>query len=52
LQKVLSREGERRYTRLSMREKISLQIDTFVADTRKPVGKRQAPQGKAGSPLF
>jgi serine/threonine protein kinase len=52
LQKVLSREGERRYTRLSMREKIRLQIDTFVADRRKPAGKRQAPVGKAGSPLF
>ena len=52
LQKVLSREGERRYTRLSMREKIRLQIDTFVADRRKPAGKRQAPVCKAGSPLF
>jgi hypothetical protein len=52
LQKVLSREGERRYSRLSMREKIRLQIDTFVADRRKPARKRQAPVGKAGSPLF
>jgi serine/threonine protein kinase len=52
LQKVLSREGERRYTRLSMREKISLQIDTFVADTRKPADKPPAPSPKAGSPLF
>ncbi len=52
LQKVLSREGERRYTRLSMSEKIRLQIDTFVADTRKPADKPPVPSRKAGSPLF
>jgi hypothetical protein len=51
LQKVLSREGERRYTRLSMSEKIRLQIDTFVSDTRKPAGKPPSQVGKAGAPL-
>jgi hypothetical protein len=51
LQKVLSREGERRYTRLSMSEKIRLQIDTFVSDTRKPAGKAASQVGKAGAPL-
>jgi hypothetical protein len=52
LQKVLSREGERRYTRLSMSEKIRLQIDTYEADTRKPADKPPAPSRKAASPLF
>ena len=52
LQKVLSREGERRYTRLSMREKIRLQIDSLVADRRKPAEKPSPPTRKAGAPLF
>ncbi|MEQ1659484.1 MAG: serine/threonine-protein kinase, partial [Hylemonella sp.] len=37
LQKELSREGERRYTKLSMAEKMRLQFDTMVADTKKSV---------------
>jgi hypothetical protein len=38
LQKELSREGERRYTKLSVGEKIRLQFDTLVsADGKKPV---------------
>jgi serine/threonine protein kinase len=39
LQKELSREGERRYTKLSVTEKVRLQFDTMVADTRKNVQK-------------
>ncbi|MFT3813958.1 MAG: serine/threonine-protein kinase [Acidovorax sp.] len=39
LQKELSREGERRYTKLSMAEKMRMQIDTLVTDTRKTVQK-------------
>jgi serine/threonine protein kinase len=35
LQKELSREGERRYTKLSMGEKIRLQFDTLVSDGKK-----------------
>jgi eukaryotic-like serine/threonine-protein kinase len=37
LQKELSREGERRYTRLSVAEKVRMQFDNMVADTKKPV---------------
>jgi len=37
LQKELSREGERHYTKLTMGEKMRLQIDTMVADTKKSV---------------
>jgi hypothetical protein len=37
LQKELSREGERRYTKLSVAEKVRLQFDTMVADTKKSV---------------
>jgi serine/threonine protein kinase len=36
LQKELSREGERRYTKLSVAEKVRLQFDNMVADTKKP----------------
>lgn len=39
LQKELSREGERRYTKLSVSEKVRLQFDTMVADTKKNVQK-------------
>ncbi len=39
LQKELSREGERRYTKLSVGEKMRLQLDTLVSDTRKNVQK-------------
>ena len=34
LQKELSREGERRYTKLTVAEKMRLQLDTLVSDTR------------------
>jgi hypothetical protein len=37
LQKELSREGERRYTKLSVTEKVRLQFDTMVSDTKKNV---------------
>jgi len=47
LQKELGREGERRHTRLSMAEKMRLQIGALVSDTRKSVrkisGARDAP---------
>ncbi len=39
LQKELNREGERRYTRLSVGEKVRLQFDTMVSDTKKNVQK-------------
>jgi serine/threonine protein kinase len=40
LQKELSREGERRYTKLSVGEKVRLQLDSIVSsDTKKPVRK-------------
>ena len=35
LQKELSREGERRYTKLTVAEKMRLQLDTLVSDARK-----------------
>jgi hypothetical protein len=37
LQKELSREGERRYTKLSVAEKVRMQFDNMVAETKKPV---------------
>ncbi len=37
LQKELSREGERRYTKLSVAEKVRMQFDNIVADTKKTV---------------
>src|SRR5574343_976620 len=37
LQKELSREGERRYTKLTMAEKMRMQFDTMVSDTKKSV---------------
>ena len=39
LQKELSREGERRYTKLSVAEKMRMQLDTLVTDTKKNVQK-------------
>ena len=36
LQKELSREGERRYTRLSVTEKVRMQFDNMVSDAKKP----------------
>ena len=38
LQKELSREGERRYTKLSVGEKMRLQFDNMVSDTKKRTG--------------
>ena len=39
LQKELSREGERRYTKLSVGEKMRLQFDNMVTDTKKSMKK-------------
>ena len=39
LQKELSREGERHYTKLSVGEKVRLQFDNMVADTKKTARK-------------
>jgi serine/threonine protein kinase len=46
LQKELSREGERRYTKLSVGEKVRLQLDTMVADTKKNVQRVTGLSGK------
>ncbi len=46
LQKELSREGERRYTKLTMGEKMRLQFDTMVADTKKSVKAMPVVGGK------
>jgi serine/threonine protein kinase len=35
LQKELSREGERKYTKLSVTEKVRMQFDSMVTDTKK-----------------
>ena len=37
LQKELSREGERKYTKLTVTEKVRMQFDTMVTDTKKSV---------------
>jgi len=39
LQKELTRPGARRYTKLSVGEKVRLQFDTMVADTKKTIHK-------------
>jgi serine/threonine protein kinase len=39
LQKELNREGARRYTKLSVGEKVRLQFDTMMSDTKKSVQK-------------
>ena len=39
LQKELSREGERQYTKLTIREKVRLQFDNLVSDTKKTARK-------------
>ena len=39
LQKELSREGERRYTKLTVGEKMRMQFDSIVSDTKKTVGR-------------
>ena len=45
LQKELSREGERQYTKLSVGEKVRLQFDNMVNDTKKNL-KRATRLGK------
>ena len=39
LQKELSREDERRYTKLTVGEKVRLQFDNMVSDTKKTARK-------------
>ncbi|MBP6779611.1 MAG: serine/threonine protein kinase [Ottowia sp.] len=46
LQKELSREGERQYTKLSVGEKVRLQFDNMVTDTKKNL-KRATRFGKS-----
>lgn len=46
LQKELSREGERRYTKLTVGEKVRMQFDSMVADTKKTVQGAVAAPGK------
>jgi serine/threonine protein kinase len=46
LQKELSREGERRYTKLSVSEKVRLQFDTIVSDAKKTAQKATGMEGK------
>ena len=47
LQKALANEGERRYTRLTMAEKLRLQFDGVVAETRKTImGQGKASAGR------
>jgi serine/threonine protein kinase len=46
LQKEMSREGERRYTKLTVSEKVRLQFDTMVADTKKSAQKAAGGTGK------
>ena len=50
LQKELSRESERRHTRLSVTEKMRMQFDTLVSDTKKSVLKTGDTGGGAGKP--
>ena len=42
LQKELSREGERKYTRLSVTEKVRLQFDSMVTETKKAISGNTA----------
>ena len=42
LQKELSREAERRYTKLTVSEKVRLQFDNIVSDTKKTARKATA----------
>jgi hypothetical protein len=39
LQKELSREGERRYTKLSVSEKMRMQLDSLITDNKKGAPK-------------
>lgn len=50
LQKELSREGERRYTKLSVAEKMRLQLDSLVSDTRKGIEKVGEATGMGAKP--
>jgi serine/threonine protein kinase len=50
LQKELSREGERRYTKLSVAEKVRMQFDTLVSDTRKGAPKATDASGLGARP--
>ncbi len=50
LQKELSREGERRYTKLTVTEKMRMQLDTLVADTKKATPKAGEATGAAARP--
>jgi hypothetical protein len=36
LQKELGREGERRYTKLTVGEKVRMQFESLVSDPKKP----------------
>ena len=50
LQKELSREGERRYTKLTVAEKMRMQIDSLVTDTRKNMQKMGDATGIGAKP--
>ncbi len=50
LQKELNRESERRHTRLSMADKMRLQIGALVSDTRKSVQKISGARGTPPAP--
>lgn len=50
LQKELSREGERRYTKLTVAEKMRMQLDSLVTDTRKNVQKMGEATGIGAKP--
>jgi serine/threonine protein kinase len=47
LQKELSREGERKYTKLSVSEKVRMQFDTMVGETKKSAQGITMPGAKA-----
>jgi len=47
LQKELSREGERKYTKLSVAEKMRVQFDAMVTDTKKNMRKAGGADAKA-----
>ena len=46
LQKELSREGERKYTKLSVSEKVRMQFDSMVTDVKKTVPGNAAAAAK------
>jgi len=49
LQKELSREGERRYTKLSMAEKMRMQLDSFVSDVKKTTPSKPSVAAASGA---